>query len=93
MSTKIYDAYRFDKGYDIQQIDGKMELLRAEIKDHARQMIQSAICTEYAYYYGYHQFHSKDEIQNLMKTAEKRKIEDWSKYGNMYWKRNGNFYI
>lgn len=90
MSTKIYDAYRFDKGYDIQQIDGKMELLRAEIKDHARQMIQSAICTEYAYYYGYHQFHSKDEIQNLMKTAEKtenrRLVKIWKYVLEEEWK-------
>lgn len=72
MSTKIYDAYRFDEYYNIRQIDEKMQMLRAMIKEQALQMIQRAICTEYAYYYGFNQFHSKEEIANLIKAAKEK---------------------
>lgn len=63
MSTKIYDAYKFDKMYSVTELSEMFNTTRELVKEETSKMIVSQIVYLFNFYYNFRILHKDSDIQ------------------------------
>ena len=83
MSTKIYNAYIFDKNYGMYELEQLLNPIKDNIKKMAIKMKKKWLMSEYFYYCDYLKVHGKEKCQ---KNADKiEPMNKLSKYKKQIW--------
>lgn len=68
MSTKIYDAYKFDKMYSVTELSEMFNTTRELVKEKTIEMIESQIVYLFNFYYNFRLLHKDSDIQKRILT-------------------------
>ncbi len=70
MSTKIYDAYVFDKNYSVAELNKMFVPIKGKIKEYIKELYEKYVVKNFVFYLDYLQVVGKDEVESIWEKIE-----------------------
>lgn len=70
MSTKIYDAYKFDKFYSLSELMNMIDDTRKAVQKKEKEMFYNRMVYQFNFFYNMYLLHTKEELEEIYNYIE-----------------------